>query len=195
MTIAGWQALYQIPRLLLKAPIHLYRWTLKPLVGWNCRHMPTCSAYALEAIDKNGAWRGFWLTISRLSRCHPWGTHGHDPVPDLRREHHPFAPWRYGRWTGKHLHRASSSAPVTLKEILSPDGARRVVIQRYENGFYGFEEEYFCEDHFAEAGFDPVAQGQWCPLSEDSFSLCDTAATAEREARGRISWLRDSLSS
>ena len=43
---------------LLKAPIHLYRWTLKPYVGWNCRHLPTCSEYALEAIDKNGAWRG-----------------------------------------------------------------------------------------------------------------------------------------
>ncbi len=43
---------------LIKAPIHLYRWTLKPYVGWNCRHLPTCSEYALEAIDKNGAWRG-----------------------------------------------------------------------------------------------------------------------------------------
>jgi putative membrane protein insertion efficiency factor len=83
---------------LLKAPIHLYRWTLKAFVGWNCRHTPTCSQYALEAIDRNGAWRSLWLTISRLSRCHPWGTHGHDPVPDIRGEHHTFAPWRYGRW-------------------------------------------------------------------------------------------------
>jgi hypothetical protein len=83
---------------LLKAPIHLYRWTLKPYVGWNCRHVPTCSDYALEAIDENGPWRGFWLTASRLSRCHPWGTRGHDPVPDIRAERHPLAPWRYGRW-------------------------------------------------------------------------------------------------
>ena len=51
---------------LLKAPIHLYRWTLKAFVGWNCRHTPTCSQYALEAIDRNGAWRGLWLTLSRL---------------------------------------------------------------------------------------------------------------------------------
>jgi uncharacterized protein len=87
---------------LLKAPIHLYRWTLKPYVGWNCRHVPTCSEYALEAIETNGAWRGFWLTLSRLLRCHPWGSHGHDPVPDLRAEFHPFAPWRYGRWRLRH---------------------------------------------------------------------------------------------
>ena len=58
----------------LKAPIHVYRWTLKPLIGMECRHLPTCSEYALEAIDKNGAWKGFWLMISRLCRCHPWGT-------------------------------------------------------------------------------------------------------------------------
>lgn len=89
-----------LPGRLLKAPIHLYRWTLKPFVGWNCRHVPTCSEYALQAIDKNGAWRGLWLTVSRLSRCHPWGTQGFDPVPDIRSERHPFAPWRYGRWRG-----------------------------------------------------------------------------------------------
>ena len=85
---------------LLKAPIHAYRWTLKPLIGLECRHLPTCSEYALEAIDKNGAWRGLWLTISRLSRCHPWGTAGYDPVPDITAERHPLAPWRYGRWRG-----------------------------------------------------------------------------------------------
>ena len=41
-----------------KAPVHAYRWTLKPLIGWECRHLPSCSEYALEAIDRNGAWRG-----------------------------------------------------------------------------------------------------------------------------------------
>jgi putative membrane protein insertion efficiency factor len=86
-----------------KAPllgaIALYRVTLSPLVGENCRHLPSCSDYAREAIDTNGAWKGGWLAFSRLCRCHPWGSHGFDPVPDLRDEHHPFAPWRYGRWT------------------------------------------------------------------------------------------------
>lgn len=88
----------KFPAALLKAPIHAYRATLKGLIGLECRHLPTCSAYALEAIDKNGAWKGFWLMVSRIARCHPWGTHGYDPVPDLSGVRHPLAPWRYGRW-------------------------------------------------------------------------------------------------
>ena len=88
---------------LLKAPIHLYRWTLRPWLGWPCRHLPTCSDYALDAIDKNGPWRGFWLTVSRLARCRPGGTAGFDPAPDTRDERHPFMPWRHGRWTGRHM--------------------------------------------------------------------------------------------
>lgn len=83
---------------LLKAPIHLYRLAFKPLVGWQCRHWPSCSAYSLEAIDTNGAWRGFWLMLSRLVRCGPGGTSGVDPVPDIRAERHVLTPWRYGRW-------------------------------------------------------------------------------------------------
>ncbi len=89
----------------LKLPIHLYRYTLKAFFGWPCRHMPTCSAYAIDAIDRNGAWRGFWLMLSRLSRCHPWGTNGYDPAPDIRNESHPLAPWRYGRWSSRHMER------------------------------------------------------------------------------------------
>ena len=85
-------------RTLVKVPIHIYRWTLKPLVGGHCRHLPTCSEYALQSIDLNGSWRGVWLTVARLARCHPWGTSGYDPAPDIRNEHHWIAPWRYGRW-------------------------------------------------------------------------------------------------
>ena len=87
----------------LKLPIHAYRWSFKALFGWPCRHLPTCSEYALDAIDRNGAWRGLWLMVSRLSRCRPWGTHGYDPAPLIRHERHTFAPWRYGRWTGRHM--------------------------------------------------------------------------------------------
>lgn len=84
---------------ILKAPIILYRYTFKPFVGWHCRHLPTCSEYALEAIDKNGPWKGFWLTISRLSRCRPGGSHGFDPVPDLSDTSYPiWLAWRYGVW-------------------------------------------------------------------------------------------------
>jgi len=92
------EGLGRVCKTVLKAPIHIYRWTFKPLAGHHCRHWPSCSQYALDAIDKNGAWRGFWLMMSRLVRCGPGGTHGVDPVPDIRSAYHPFAPWRYGRW-------------------------------------------------------------------------------------------------
>jgi len=88
----------QAAKTIAKAPVHAYRWSLKPLIGLECRHLPSCSEYALEAIDLNGAWRGSWLALSRVCRCHPWGSHGLDRAPDIRRERHPLAPWRYGRW-------------------------------------------------------------------------------------------------
>ena len=100
---------------ILKVPIIVYRYTLSPLIGQHCRHLPTCSQYALDAINKNGAWRGFWLTISRLARCQPWGTSGFDPAPDIRNERQPFwAPWRYGRWRAKDI--AQDQANVSAKE-------------------------------------------------------------------------------
>ena len=88
----------RIVRAIAKAPIHAYRWTLKPLMGMHCRHLPTCSEYGLEAIDRNGAWRGLWLTVARLWRCRPGGSSGYDPVPDVTTASYPFSPWRYGRW-------------------------------------------------------------------------------------------------
>jgi hypothetical protein len=88
----------RVAKAVLLAPIALYRLTISPLLGVNCRHLPTCSDYAREAIETNGAWKGGWLALSRICRCHPWGSHGYDPVPDLEDERHPFAPWRYGRW-------------------------------------------------------------------------------------------------
>jgi putative membrane protein insertion efficiency factor len=75
-----------------------YRYAVSPLLGVNCRYLPSCSDYAREALEKNGAWKGGWLTLARLCRCHPFGSHGFDPVPDLSGIEHKFAPWRYGRW-------------------------------------------------------------------------------------------------
>jgi putative membrane protein insertion efficiency factor len=58
-----------------------YRFFLSPWLGSSCRFTPTCSAYALEALDRHGAARGSYLTMRRIGRCHPWCAGGHDPVP------------------------------------------------------------------------------------------------------------------
>ena len=67
---------------LLLALIGLYRQWISPLLGPRCRFIPSCSAYGLEAISRHGAWRGSWLTLKRLLRCHPFTPCGCDPVPD-----------------------------------------------------------------------------------------------------------------
>ncbi|MDT7941689.1 MAG: membrane protein insertion efficiency factor YidD [Bacteroidota bacterium] len=61
--------------------IRLYQYLLSPYLPRSCRYEPTCSVYAIEAIRRHGAWRGSWLAIKRLLRCHPWGGSGYDPVP------------------------------------------------------------------------------------------------------------------
>lgn len=63
------------------ALIRVYQVLISPLLGPKCRFTPTCSAYTLIAIKKYGPLKGIWLGIKRISRCHPWGGHGHDPVP------------------------------------------------------------------------------------------------------------------
>ena len=78
-----------ILRALLIAPIRVYQWTLSPLLGVNCRYAPSCSEYAAEAIAAHGPLRGLWLAARRISRCHPWGGSGYDPVPSLSTCHHP----------------------------------------------------------------------------------------------------------
>ena len=64
----------------LIALIKLYQLALSPFFGQHCRFTPTCSQYAIESIQAHGAFKGFLLTIKRLSRCHPWHVGGHDPV-------------------------------------------------------------------------------------------------------------------
>jgi putative membrane protein insertion efficiency factor len=61
--------------------IKIYQYLLSPLFGASCRFTPTCSQYGIEAIKKYGPFKGGWLTLKRIGRCHPWGNHGHDPVP------------------------------------------------------------------------------------------------------------------
>lgn len=64
-------------------PIRAYRLTLSPWIGHSCRFEPSCSVYAIEALEKHGPARGLRLTASRLSRCNPWGGSGFDPVPPV----------------------------------------------------------------------------------------------------------------
>jgi putative membrane protein insertion efficiency factor len=61
-------------------PVHAYRLVISPLIGANCRYQPTCSAYALEALELHGGLRGGWLALRRIIRCHPGGGSGYDPV-------------------------------------------------------------------------------------------------------------------
>ena len=61
--------------------IKFYQWVISPYLGPKCRYTPTCSQYALEAFKKYGPIKGFWLAVKRISRCHPWGGQGWDPVP------------------------------------------------------------------------------------------------------------------
>ena len=61
--------------------IRIYQWTVSPMLGPRCRFHPSCSNYALEAINRFGVLRGGWLAVKRLGRCHPWHPGGFDPVP------------------------------------------------------------------------------------------------------------------
>ncbi|MFZ1705625.1 MAG: membrane protein insertion efficiency factor YidD [Saprospiraceae bacterium] len=62
-------------------PIKLYQWLISPLLGNNCRFEPSCSQYMVEAIEEWGPFKGIYIGIKRIGKCHPWGPHGHDPVP------------------------------------------------------------------------------------------------------------------
>jgi putative membrane protein insertion efficiency factor len=62
------------------ALIRFYQWVISPWLGPKCRFTPTCSQYAIEAFRKYGLFKGGWMAIRRISRCHPWGGSGHDPV-------------------------------------------------------------------------------------------------------------------
>jgi putative membrane protein insertion efficiency factor len=71
----------KIPSYILIGLVFFYKKAISPWLAPACRYTPTCSEYAMEAIKKYGAIKGGWLAIKRFSTCHPWGGHGHDPVP------------------------------------------------------------------------------------------------------------------
>ena len=71
----------------MRALVIGYRYSLSALLGRQCRFAPTCSEYAIEAIERHGAIAGGWLALRRIARCHPWGGSGYDPVPETLTEH------------------------------------------------------------------------------------------------------------
>ncbi len=94
---------------MLALPVRVYRALLSPLLGPSCRYYPTCSDYALQSLERHGAARGLWLAVKRISRCHPWGGSGLDPVPgspDWERIKSPeFAEAEFsGEKTAEHHH-------------------------------------------------------------------------------------------
>ena len=68
-------------KILVLAPVRVYRYLISPLIPPRCRFIPTCSCYAIEAVESHGLRRGVGLALRRLARCHPWGGSGFDPVP------------------------------------------------------------------------------------------------------------------
>ena len=66
--------------------IKFYQFFISPILGQNCRYLPTCSEYSIQSIKKFGIFKGTFLSLKRISKCHPWGNHGYDPVPNDARE-------------------------------------------------------------------------------------------------------------
>lgn len=62
-------------------PVYFYRYCISPFIPASCRYTPTCSKYAIQALQKYGPFKGSWFAIKRILRCHPWGGSGYDPVP------------------------------------------------------------------------------------------------------------------
>ena len=75
------RVIYRLPQQALMGLVRMYRLLLSPSLGSSCRFAPSCSGYALEALQQHGAAGGTYLTLRRLVRCHPWCDGGHDPVP------------------------------------------------------------------------------------------------------------------
>lgn len=91
-------------RLLGTGIVRIYQLTLSGFIGNHCRHLPTCSEYAYEAIARHGLWAGGFMGVFRVIRCGPFGTHGFDPVPEkLENRYHWYTPWRYWTIAKKHI--------------------------------------------------------------------------------------------
>ncbi len=91
----------RLPRRAAHYAIRAYQLSLSMLIGRTCRHLPSCSAYTDEAIQRHGLWAGGWMGFARICRCRPGGTEGLDLVCEaLPKGGRWYAPWRYGLWRG-----------------------------------------------------------------------------------------------
>jgi uncharacterized protein len=79
-----------------------YKIFLSPLIGNQCRYLPTCSDYAADCVKMHGAWRGSWMGFARVCRCHPKGGSGYDPAPKVAKNAKWFKPWEYGDWDNRY---------------------------------------------------------------------------------------------
>ena len=88
-----------VARPVARALIRAYQLSFSAFLGRECRYLPTCSAYAAEAIERHGVWAGLWMGTARVCRCHPLGGAGYDPPPSAPPPGASWArPWRYGAW-------------------------------------------------------------------------------------------------
>lgn len=101
----------KLPALTARGLILVYRLTFSAFVGRWCRHAPSCSEFAEEAIARHGLWAGGWMSLARVCRCRPGGTAGFDPPPPAApADATPLTPWRYGKWRG----------PLTCEAVDAP---------------------------------------------------------------------------
>ncbi len=81
--------IYSFFKFVVILPIRFYQWFISPLLGPKCRFNPTCSHYMVGAIQEWGVFKGVWLGLKRISKCHPWGSFGDDPVPKkIKKQQH-----------------------------------------------------------------------------------------------------------
>lgn len=80
----------------------IYKITLSPLIGGQCRYLPTCSEYAADCVRLHGAWRGSWMGFARVCRCNPKGGSGYDPAPKEAKNTKWYKPWDYGDWDNRY---------------------------------------------------------------------------------------------
>jgi uncharacterized protein len=111
--------LLQLPQRGLIALVQGYRLLLSPSLGSSCRFTPSCSVYALDALQQHGAAGGTYLAVARLARCHPWCDGGHDAVPA-----HITAPKLFSRW----LHTADNSLPAGIQPAARPTSVSKTLL-------------------------------------------------------------------